>query len=162
VDGDETLFQAELTEHRSMGEAGTRIVVFLLLGISAVTTVGFVALGAWPVAGFAGVEVFLAVWLLSRHRHRVRREMVRLTPAALVIDTQARDGRWLRSRLRPDWLWVRVEDRPGTVPKVLVAERGRGVEVGTVLNEPERRAFAAALARALDRMRSPNWDAPER
>lgn len=159
MDDEQTLFEARLSEHRSLDARGGWIVAGMLGGLGLVAAIGFAAIGAWPVAGFAGVEVLLAVALLLAHRRRVRTEAVRLTPSALTIEQGGRGGRGRLVRLRPDWLRVRVVERAGTAPLVLLTERGAGVEVGNVLSEPERRAFAGALDHALHRMRSPWWDA---
>ena len=52
-----TIFSAMLTPHRSLGRVGFLILMLLFGGISFITGILFLLLGAWPVLGYYGLDV---------------------------------------------------------------------------------------------------------
>lgn len=133
-----------------------RLVGFILL-LSGGLSVGLWTIGAWPVIGFNGAEVGLALVLLTRNA-REKRRMERLVLAEdgfLVQRTDARGRITASRRLDVGWLQAVLEERPGRVPALLLVERGRRLEVGADLGEAEKRDLAAALRAALHRFRNP-------
>jgi uncharacterized membrane protein len=88
-------------------------------------------------------------------------EVLALTGDRLVI--RRTDARGRREELALDAYWarVRLEERPGTVSRLLLTERRRGVEVGGLLGDAERRELAAMLSEALRRYREPVFDNPQ-
>ncbi len=64
------VFDATITPHRSLGQNGFRIVMTLVCLSSVISSIPFVVLGAWPVAGFFGIDVlalFIAFQVNFRH-----------------------------------------------------------------------------------------------
>lgn len=125
--------------------------------------VAFTWVGAWPVFGFMGVEVLLVVGLLTAHARWSARayERISLADGRLVIERH--DGRGRRERLEIDPYWARAEWRETTPGegRLLVATRGRVMEIGRFLNGPERQSLHAALAGALAAWRRPDYDNPQ-
>ena len=61
-------FEAVITPHRSLGPAGLRRLVAFILTCSAPSSPpASGSLGAWPVIGFNGAEITLAIVLLRRN-----------------------------------------------------------------------------------------------
>ena len=60
---------AVLEPPRSLSTRGFNRVMMVLGGFSFVTGLGFLLAGAWPVAGFMGLEV-LALWMVFRWSFR--------------------------------------------------------------------------------------------
>ncbi|MCU0985779.1 MAG: DUF2244 domain-containing protein [Acetobacteraceae bacterium] len=151
------LFHAVLTAQRSLGARGLAWAGGVL-GALAVATIGvFLALGAWPVAGFVGVEVGAAVALLWLHHRAGRaREEVRLDDEGLTITRIDHHGRRAEERLQPAWARVALRradaERAGCVQ---LASHGRTLSIGAFLTEEEQEELAAALERALARWREP-------
>ena len=52
-------FRAVLHPHRSLGPRGFLILMLAIGGISFVTGMVFLSMGAWPVFGFFGLDVLL-------------------------------------------------------------------------------------------------------
>ena len=155
-------FEAVITPHRSLSEAGLRRLVAFLLLLSATVSTGLWFIGAWPVIGFNGAEMLLAVVLLRRNaRERARVERLLLSDAGLVVQRTDTRGRSQVRRLNYAWLQAVLEERPGRTPVLLLVERGRQLEVGTDLGEAEKRDLAAALRAALFRLRNPVFDNPQ-
>lgn len=159
---DTVLFQAVIVPHRSLTPRGMRAVVALMLGCTALILLRVWLIGAWPVMAFSGIEIGLAVGLLRLNARRARAsELVILTEGGLSVTRTDTAGRRVECRLPAAWLNVVLEERPGQVPRLLLASREAREEVGAVLGEAEKRDLAGALQGALWRMRNPVFDNPQ-
>ena len=80
------IFSATLTPYRSLGPTGFLILMGCLGGASFATGVVFILLGAWPVFGFLGLDVFL-VYLAFRANYRAANayEQVTVTASELTV-----------------------------------------------------------------------------
>jgi len=70
-------------------------------------------------------------------------------------------ARRTETQLPAAWLNIILEDRPGRVPALYAATRGRREEMARVLGEPEKRDLAQALQQAIHSMRHPEFDNPQ-
>lgn len=155
-------FEAVIVPHRSLGPRGLRWVAGMLLVLSGGVSMGLWYAGAWPVLGFTGPEVILAVWLLRRHAAGVRRtEMLLLSEQDLRVLRTDGDGRRCERVLSAGWLRASLEERPGQTPVLMLRDHRAQLEVGAALGEQEKRDLAAALSAALDRQRHPDFDNPQ-
>jgi uncharacterized membrane protein len=157
------LFQAVCTAHQSLDDKGMRAVAALVLVGSAAVATMFLIMGAWPILGFTGLEVVLVLGLLAHHRRGARRavEILALIDDRLVVRRTDRRGRREEVSLDPYWARVSLEERLGTVSRLVVFERRRGIEVGGLLGDAQRRELAAMLGDALRRYREPAFDNPQ-
>ena len=107
-------------------------------------------------------EIALAAALLLLHARSARAsELVLLSEHKLrVVRTDPR-GRRAVCEMPTAWLKVRLEERHGTTPRLVVAQRERQVELGRVLGDAAKRDLAAALRDALGRQRSPTFTNPQ-
>lgn len=159
---DPVVFEAEVTPHRSLSPRGLRLVIGFVCSISLCTTTLFWTLGAWPIAGFNGGEILLAMVLLRAHAKSNRqRELLLLSGQALRILRTDAAGRASEASLPPGWLNVTLQERPGRVPRLYLSARGQIVEVAALLGEPEKRDLAEALAAAVHRLKNPVFDNPQ-
>ncbi len=154
------LFEATVRPHRSLSRRGVLIVIGLMMMGSLVVTSLMVWLGAWPVIGFNGADIALAAFLLWLNMRAARAaETITLSDAALAVTRRDMAGRRVSFTLPVAWLNVALRENPGTVPKLLLTARGTaGAEIARQLGETEKRDLAAALARALYRLRNPSFD----
>ena len=159
---DPIVFEAEVTPYRSLSARGLRRVIGFVAAVSVCTTSVFWYLGAWPIAGFNGGEILLAMVLLRAHaRSRRQRELLLLSNQALRILRTDAAGRASERLLSPGWLNVTLQERPGRVPGLFLSSRGQLVEVGAALGEPEKRDLAQALSAAVHRLKNPVFDNPQ-
>lgn len=148
---EQELFAARLTPHRSLGPAQVRLLL-IIFGISAfVSSLPFVILGAWPVAGFMGLDI-IALWFAFRMNARDLRsyEEVRVTPFELALARVSARGHRREWRFNP--LWVRLERKEDDEYGLLrldVTHRDQIVEVAACLGPPEKADFADRFALAL-------------
>ena len=119
------LFEAVIVPHRSLSVVGLRILLAAVLAACVGSSTAFVLLGAWPVGVFAGLELVLAAVLFRLHMNAARAsELLLLTPAGLrIVRTSAR-GRVETRDLPADWMAVRLEERHGRVPALVLQRRG--------------------------------------
>jgi uncharacterized membrane protein len=120
------------------------------------SSIPFVVLGAWPVAGFLGLDLvalFVAFHLNFRAARSV--EEVVVTRIELLLARISPGGK--RSELRFNPLWTRldreIDDEFGLRALILVSGERR-VVVGGELSPPERESFAEALSAALARVKN--------
>lgn len=156
------VFEAEVVPHQSLSRRGLSLVIGFICTVSLGVTTVFWWLGAWPVAGFNGCEILLAVFLLRVHaRRRRKREILLLSGAGLRILRDDEHGRRSEEVLQPAWLRITLQERPGRVPGLYLSARGQHVEVASFLGEPEKRDLFEALEHALHRFRNPVFDNPQ-
>lgn len=151
-----TLFEAVLHPHRSLSRKGVIIAISVMLAGSAFTTSLMFLLGAWPVIGFNGVEIALALFLFRLNIRAARaRETIILTSEELQHSHTNIKGQTQTTILPPYWLKIVIEERHGRTPALLLAARNIRREIGMSLGESEKRDLAQALAAALTAWRTP-------
>ncbi|MBV9519304.1 MAG: DUF2244 domain-containing protein [Hyphomicrobiales bacterium] len=148
---DETVFEATLTPHRSLNQEGFRLVMTLCCVCAVVSSVPFIILGAWPVAGFYGLDI-LALFIAFKVNYRRARaeERVRLTYVELLLRKITHRGETAEWRFNP--LWSRLcldEDEEFGALRLSVISGRQTVPIGEFLAPPQRRDLANALGAAL-------------
>jgi uncharacterized membrane protein len=145
------IFSAMLTPHRSLSPSGFLIVMLVLGGISVVTGVVFLAVGAWPVFGFLGLDVLLVYWAFRLNYRSARAyELVTVTPSELTVRKVTHYGRMREWRLNP--LWVRLQREVHEefgLQRVFLESQGRQLTIAAFLPPQEKESFALALSGAL-------------
>ena len=147
-------FDARLMPHRSLPRWGFPLLMGCIAVTFAVIGLTFWSLGAWPVAGFCGLEVLL-VWGAFELNYRAGKahETVRLEGETLIVTKVDSRGRATLWRFEPAWLRVALE-RPGQEDsRLILASHGRRLVIGAFLTPQERAEVAAALDDALRRWR---------
>lgn len=148
---DDIIFSATLRPHRSLGRRGFLILMATIAGLWFVTGLYFVALGAWPVLGFVGLDLF-AIWLAFHLNYRAARayEDIEVGRTALVIRKVTPSGRAQEIRFNPQWARLEVEQLEDEgVTRIAVRMRDTRVAVGAFLNPDDRESFARAFGAAL-------------
>ena len=140
------LFEALITPHRSLGPRGFLLVMAMLACVSFAAGLGFFLIGAWPVVGFLGLDVFL-VWLAFRlnYRHARQYERLSLTREALTVERQDYYGARRHWSFQPTWLRVELERPPEPDSPIYLASHGRRFAIGALLSAEEKLRLAAAL-----------------
>ena len=152
-------FEAVIIPHRSLSPRALWVLLGVLVVLCCATSGVMVWRGAWPVAGFTGIELLLAA-LLFRHNARAVREaeLLLLSENGLRIVRTDAKGHRRELVLPPAWLNVRLTERSGRVPLLTLNTRDLSEEVGRSLGETEKRDLASALDAALHRWRHPNFE----
>ncbi len=151
---DRTLFDAELTPHRSLSPRGFVILMSAVCAISFAAGLAFYLAGAWPVVGFLGADVLL-IYLAFKINYRRGRlvERLHLTRDSLTVSRVWPGGRSRSWEFQPYWLQVEMADPPRHDSQLVLRSHGRSLVVGSFLTKEERAEVATALRTALTRVR---------
>jgi uncharacterized membrane protein len=147
-------FERVLSPHRSLPPRGFHILMLVLGLISLAVGVGSVAIGAWPICGFFGLDVAL-VYLAFRLNYRSarRRETLRLAGDDFTVERVGVHGERRIWRFQPFWLRVVLEERADESNRLLLASHGRRLVIADFLGPAARRELAQTIRAALSRWR---------
>ena len=151
-DRNSKVWQATLTPHRSLSRQGFLVLMGLVIAINLVVAGMFVALGAWPIGGFAGLDVLLLWWAFKVNFADARKlERISITEHELVLDRLSERHPPEQQRFVRRWVRVELEeDRERELIGSLLLISGRTqIAVGEFLAPEERRTLASALKSAL-------------
>jgi uncharacterized membrane protein len=150
-----TIFSATLTPHRSLGRVGFLVLMLLFGGVSFVTGLLFLLIGAWPVFGFFGLDVLLLYWAFRlNYRHAEAYEQVIVTASTLKVRKVSHLGRMREWVLNP--LWVRldkIEIEDFGIDRLFLVSRGKKLPIAGFLGPDEKAGFAKELGNALGEAR---------
>lgn len=148
MDG-ELYMDAELRPHRSLSFTAFRLMLIVVIVANLVAAIVFIANGAFPVAGFLGLDV-LALWLAFRWNYRAARiaEYVRVGAHSVHVASVGVKGEETHWVLNPVWARV-LREGAG----VLIRSGERQIRLGAFLAPKECESLAAALDVALHRAR---------
>ena len=152
---DRLCFERALLPHRSLSWRGFQLLMLILTVISVAAGIGFVAVGAWPVIGFFGLDVAL-VYVAFRlsYRSARRSETIRLADSAFTVERISIRGERRMWRFQPFWLRVVLDERPDGSNRLLLSSHGRGLAIGDFLPPSARRELAATIREALAHWRN--------
>ncbi|MBV9538732.1 MAG: DUF2244 domain-containing protein [Acidisphaera sp.] len=156
------LFEAVIVPHRSLSPRALNRLLLAIGALCGVNATVSVLIGAWPVAGFTGIELFVAALLFRIHALSARgSEVVILTASGLRIRRTSPRGERQDVVLPPFWLRVVWDAAPSRIPRLWLVAHGTREEIGSVLGEDAKRDLCRALQDALWRWRNPVFDNPQ-
>ena len=138
--GERQIFlEAVLYPYRSLSRRGFILFMAALAAASLIAGVTCLAVGAWPIFGFFGLDVAL-VYVAFRVNYRSARqyERVRLTERSLTVERVSARGRSRRWRFEPYWIRV-VFDETDETNSLALASHGRTLVLGSFLAPDMRR-----------------------
>jgi len=148
---DEPIYSTRLSPHRSMTPRAFYLFIVAFCLAQVAFALPFLVMGAWPVAGFMGLDA-LALYVAFRISFRDARayETLDVTPLELVFAKVAVGGRRREWRFNPSWVRLeqKVHEEFGTV-SVALAFRGETIEIGSFLGPDQKAKLASELRRAL-------------
>ena len=126
----------------------------LLCTVSFAAGVVFMALGAWPVAGFFGLDV-LVLWLAFKLNYRAGRqfEVIELGADALVVTRVSPSGLRQAFDFNPYWVRLHLDETVDGRTRLRLKLHARELIFGGFLNDEERRGVAEMLGVALAQAR---------
>ena len=153
---DDPLFAARLTPYRSLGPTG----FWILMGFVAITCflsgMLFLAIGAWPVLFFFGLDALL-IWGAFKLSYRSGRayEEIAVWRHEVELRKTAPSGRTVIHRFNPFWtrFSVKRHEEIGIV-KMVLREGDNEVDIGSFLNPLDKESFASALGQAISKARA--------
>ncbi|MGI9464318.1 MAG: DUF2244 domain-containing protein [Aestuariivirgaceae bacterium] len=149
---DEPRFRAELVPHRSLSPRGFAIFMSFVAGLSFIGGAVFLAIGAWPVIGFIGLDVLLIYWAFKlSFRDSERREIVEVGDHEVVVTRLCPGKPAQKLQFQRSWLRIELEEdvERELIGRLRMFERGRAYEIGSFLSPQDRKDFCAALKGAV-------------
>lgn len=147
-------FEATIYPNPPMGRRGFAVLMLVVLAVNVVIGLGFLAVGAWPVTGFLGLDVILLFLAFHIVRRRARcREHIRLDASGLHVQRIDADGSARQWCFEPYWVQVRMDDPPRRDSWLTLASHGLTLRVGSFLTPTERLDLARSLRAALRQYR---------
>src|ERR1700687_4715712 len=125
------LFSALLTPHRSLNRTGFLVLMTFLSVVSFAAGLAFLMMGAWPVLGFLGRDVFVIYWAFRvNFRRGNATEEIRVTPSELRVRRVSHRGHVVEWVLNP--LWVQLDQKTHAefgIEKLYLVSKGRRVAI---------------------------------
>lgn len=144
-------FNALLYPYRSLDKRGfTHLLGFITL-ILFIISVIFYSLGAWPILGFAGLDLLLIYWAFRiNYRDAKAYEQIIVTQKSLQIIKTDPKGNSQSHGFNPYWVQLSTiwEEDEG-MTRLSLSSHGQTVEIGSFLHAPDRESFAKALSQAI-------------
>ena len=150
-DGEPTVFAAVMAPHRSLSARGFLIVMLAIGAVSFASGFYFLALGAWPIFGFFGLDVALLYFAFrANFRAAAAREYIRITPSLVQVRQVPARGAAREARMNPFFtrLHRRDVEELGTLDLSLVSREMR-IPVGIHLGPWQKTELAEDLGAAL-------------
>ncbi|MGA3309791.1 MAG: DUF2244 domain-containing protein [Xanthobacteraceae bacterium] len=146
-----TIFSAIITPHRSLNSTGFLILMLIIGGISFVSGMMFLVIGAWPVFGFFGLDVLLIYWAFRVNFRAARAyEEVTVTASELTVRKVSHRGGVREWTLNPVWVRLdRIVHEEFGIERLFLVSRGRRLPIAAFLGPHEKASFARALSTAL-------------
>jgi len=143
--------QFVLHPHRSLTPRGFMIVMVAIGAVSFVAGMVFVLMGAWPVTGFFGLDVWLIYWAFKANFRSGRMfETIDITPQTLTLTRVDPRGRRQSFNFNSYWVRVRLnQDAADGRNSLRLAMHGREVPFGQFLTDDERTELAPILTHAI-------------
>lgn len=145
-------WEATLTPHRSLTRQGFLVVMILVAAVNLVVGGLFMAIGAWPVAGFAGLDVLIIWWAFRANFADARRmERISITEHELVFDRLSEKRPPEQQRFVRRWVRVELEEdrERELIGRLMLVSGPSRISVGEFLAPEERKTLATALKSAL-------------
>ena len=145
------IFAATITPHRSLGSTGFLILMLGIGGVSFVSGMVFLLLGAWPVFGFLGLDVLLIYWAFRANFRAARAyEEVTVTASELTVRKVSQQGIAREWTLNPVWVQLeRIVHEEFGIERLFLVAGGRRLPIAAFLAPHEKASFARALSAAL-------------
>lgn len=141
-----------LTPHRSLSRNAFVTLMAILVALNLTGGIMFIAIGAWPVMGFMGLDVLIAWWAFRRNfADANRHERIVIEGDQVTLTSQIKNAKPLVSRFNRRWLRVELEyDEPRElIGRLFLHSHGKAIEVASFLGREERQSLAKALRQAL-------------
>ena len=147
-------FEAVVRPHRSLNLFGFRLLMAVLIIANGVFALAMILQGAWPVAGFLGLDV-LGVYIAFRLSYAQTRafERISITENSLVVAQVDGRGRTREWRCPSYWASVGYDEESDERGVLTVGSHGKRIEIGRFLHPKEREELARQLRDALLRSR---------
>ncbi|MGF1561388.1 MAG: DUF2244 domain-containing protein [Geminicoccaceae bacterium] len=145
-----------LYPNRSLSSNGFFLLMAVIVVVSAAVGGFFLAIGAWPVTGFFGLDVLLIYWAFKQNYRQGRlTEYLKLDQDCFLVRRVQPNGKVEEWTFEPYWARVLIDEPLAHDSRLRIVSHGREVQVGAFLAPEERLDLANELRATLARLRDP-------
>jgi uncharacterized membrane protein len=146
------IFEAVITPHRSLGQTGFLVLMIAVGVVSFIAGMVFLAMGAWPVFGFFGLDALLLYWAFRiNYRRAAAYEIVTVTPIELRVRKVTHRGLVREWVLNPLWVTLdKISHEEYGIERLFLVSGGKRLSIASYLGPDEKASFAKALSKALN------------
>ena len=143
-----------LWPYRSLSLRGFRILIAVLASLMSLIGLGFYLIGAWPVVGFLGLEIFI-VWYTFKWNYRSGQlvETVAIMPQKVNITRTDWRGRSKTFCLNGAWIKAELDTKEKKRCRLYLRQHANKLEIGAFMPPAEKPSLAVALNEAFKRLR---------
>lgn len=152
TDGKGNAWRATLTPHRSLSPRGFLFLMAVITGINLVAGLMFFWLGAWPIAGFCGLDVLLLYWAFRRNFADARiSEHIEVNEQEVILHRVEKGALVDQRRFNRRWVRVELEEdlTRELIGSLYLLSHGKRTEIARFLAPNERKELAGALKAAI-------------
>lgn len=139
-----------MTASRAALPRSARRILWVAVAVSAVMSLRFAMLGAWPVLIFSALDIgglYVALHMFSRSRSP--EERLRFQSGRIAYDRIDAKGRTSKITLPAYWTQLEIQERPDGDCRLWLVFRQKRYPIGMCLGPAERRAIAPQIQHAL-------------
>lgn len=142
---------ARLTPHRSLSRRGFLCLMLVFGGLSFAAGAVFVAMGAWPVMGFFGLDVVLLWYALKTNFGAAHiSEQVTVSAHCVLVRRFRHEREVIRLTFNPNWVALESQsDEEDGMRYLALRSHGKTHMLGAFLDPSSRESFHQALSSAL-------------
>ena len=143
-----------LWPYRSLSLRGFRILITVLAILMSLIGLGFYLIGAWPVLGFLGLEIFI-VWYAFKWNYRSGQlvETVAITPQKVDITRTDWRGHSKTICLNGVWIKAELDTKENKKCRLYLRQHSNKLEIGAFMPPAEKPSLAFALNEVFARLR---------
>ena len=144
------VFKTDLHPQRSLTRRGARRLVLCVGGVTSSLGLLFWSMGAWPIAGFMGMDVALLSFAFHMNFQAARcGEMIELRRNVLRLTRISVRGEREEFDFQTYWLQVILLPRDEMRHRLILRSHGRDVEIAPFLGEDAKQELAQTLREKL-------------
>jgi uncharacterized membrane protein len=144
------VFKTDLHPQRSLTRRGARRLVLCVGGVTTSLGLMFWSMGAWPIAGFMGIDVAILSFAFHLNFKAARRgEMIELRRSVLRLTRISAHGVREEFDFQTYWLQVVMTPADANRSMLILRSHGRDMEIAPFLGEDAKQELANILREKL-------------
>ena len=153
---DNSFLDITVLPYRSLSKKGFRYLMIIVAAIFFSIGIFFWIIGAWPVFGFLGIDVFLLYYAFKiNYKNGEIFENLKLLKKNLHITRSFPSGKVQSWNLEPYWTKVEISNPARNHHNLIVKSRDKVVLLGSFLNYNDKKKLHTKIESALKMSKEP-------
>ena len=154
---DNSFLDITVLPYRSLSKKGFRYLMIIVAAIFFSIGIFFWIIGAWPVFGFLGIDVFLLYYAFKiNYKNGEIFENLKLLKKNLHITRNFPSGKVQSWDLEPYWTKVEMSSSHSPTQNLIIKSRDKVVMIGSFLNFKDKKKLMKKINEALEKYKINN------